>query len=231
MVKIPNFLKGNKKYEELISNSDLTWDFVYQCCLHIGVIKQISISDQTIEEWYKEFLKSYWSKKDFLKQYEALKNMVTYARIDLALWTKTERMYNEIELRNAIKIEVQSLISKGYRLKKELEKDTILTEEQKKQIRLSEYALQLIKYNLKSAREIEEIKEQEELRAKEILKDREKRILKLSDNEKNILLKECLDKKIILAETELEKRNAKVYLHKYADLISSAMIDGIESNS
>lgn len=230
MVKIPNFLKGDKRYIDLIKYTDLSWDFVYQCCLHLGVIKQITITDQTIEEWYKEFLKSNWSKKDFLKQYEALKSLETYARLDLALWLKTKKMYNEMELKYAIKIELQRLISKGDMLKKAMEKGELLNKEEKEIIRLREAELQVKKYNIAREREIEEVKEKEEKRVREIIKDREKDILQLNESEKLELLNNCIKDKIIIAETTSEINTALKYLHKYANIISQELIKQIACN-
>jgi len=188
---IPKFIRSDRYLIGLLVESNLSWDIVYKTCLNLGIIKQIAISDQTIEEWYKEFLKAGWTKEHFLKQYEALKTAETYGRVDYAMWVKSERMYSELELKQALEIEIQKRISRGEKLSKLMEKPKVITEQQEKDIRLYEANQANIRYNLRVAQELQEIQDQERTRIAEIEKDKEIRLRNATPEQRRQILTTC----------------------------------------
>lgn len=75
-----------------------------------------------------------WKKKDFDKQFEAVKRATLYGRIDFEAWVKTEMMYNEVDLKIKLNELIESKIQRGKFLK---DKKIELTEAEKQEVDLA----------------------------------------------------------------------------------------------
>lgn len=114
--------------------TDLSLRYVYDCCLTLKPLKGIDINEQQIRFWYIEFIRMKWLKKDFDKQFEAIKRATLYGRIDFEAWVKTEIMYNEIDLRVRLEDIINSKIQRGKFLK---DKKIELTDAEKQEVDLA----------------------------------------------------------------------------------------------
>ena len=128
----PKFI--NAALESYYKQTDLSLRYVFDCCFVLKPLKGIDVNEQQVQFWYIEFIKMGWKKKDFDKQFEALKRSSLFGRIDLENWLKTEIMYNEIDLNIKIQERIDSLIQRGKFLK---DKEVELSEEDKKAIDLA----------------------------------------------------------------------------------------------
>lgn len=118
----------------LYEQTDLSLRYVYDCCLTLKPLKGIDINEQQIRFWYIEFLNMKWKKKDFDKQFEAVKRATLYGRIDFEAWVKTEMMYNEVDLKIKLNELIESKIQRGKFLK---DKKIELTEAEKQEVDLA----------------------------------------------------------------------------------------------
>lgn len=63
--------------------------------------------------WYIEFIKSGWKKTDFDKQFERVKRLQIFNRLDIADWYRSDETYNEIDLNVAVDRKINHLIQRG----------------------------------------------------------------------------------------------------------------------
>ena len=124
----------NSELQPYYDQTDLELYYVFDCCKSLKPLKGIDVNKQQVEFWYKEFIRMGWKKKDFDKQFEAIKRATLYNRIDLENWLKTEIMYNEIDLNREITRIINNKIQRGERLKNIKAE---LTEEEKQEIDLA----------------------------------------------------------------------------------------------
>jgi hypothetical protein len=118
----------------LYEQTDLSLRYVYDCCLTLKPLKGIDINEQQIRFWYIEFLNMKWKKKDFDKQFEAIKRATLYGRIDFEAWVKTKMMFNEIDFNIELNERINSKIQRGKFLK---DKKIELTESEKQEVDLA----------------------------------------------------------------------------------------------
>ena len=127
----PKFI--DSELQPYYEQTDLELFYVFDCCKSLKPLKSIDVNEQQIEFFYKEFIKMGWTKKDFNKQFEAVKRATLYNRLDLDIWLKTEIMYNEIDLSVKIKEVIENKIAQGRRLQNQ---DIVLSDEDKQSIDL-----------------------------------------------------------------------------------------------
>lgn len=140
----PKIIKG--EFVELYNQTDLEFVYVYDCCKALKPLKGIDVNAQQVEFWYKEFLRMGWKKRDFDKQFEAVKRAKLFNRLDLENWTESEIMYNEIDLNVILDRRIDKIIREGRKLARKIE----LTEEEKRISELS--AMNDLKYELTKRR-------------------------------------------------------------------------------
>lgn len=134
----PKFI--NSELQPYYEQTDLTLTYVYDCCLTLKPLKGIDVNEQQVQFWFIEFIRMGWKKRDFDRQFAAIKRSTLYGRIDFELWIKTEMMYNEIDFNVKIKEAVENKIQQGKRLS-ELVAKCNYTEDEKKNISLYESTL------------------------------------------------------------------------------------------
>lgn len=78
-----------------------------------------------------------WKKKDFDKQFEAVKRTTLFGRIDFENWIKSEITYNEMDLRVEVDRQINNMIVKGERLKRIMDQGITLSEDEKRFVELS----------------------------------------------------------------------------------------------
>ena len=127
----PKFI--NSELQPYYEQTDLELFYVFDCCKSLKPLKGIDVNSQQVEFWYKEFIRMGWKKKDFDKQFEAIKRATLFNRIDFESWLKTEIMYNEIDFKTQLSKIIDNKISRGYLLK---DKQAELTDEEKQCIDL-----------------------------------------------------------------------------------------------
>ena len=149
----------------LYEQTDLSLKYVYECCLILKVLKSIDINEQMIRFWYIEFLNMKWKKKDFDKQFEAVKRATLYGRIDFEIWLKTPVMFNEIDFNVKLNEIINSKIQRGKFLKDQ-KPECNFTEEQKKDILLYESDLIFRKHQAEQLEANDEWIKQERIRLK-----------------------------------------------------------------
>jgi len=132
-VNIPNCV-NDSELVRFYEQTDLEFTFVYECAKSLKPLKGIDVNLQQVEFWYREFLRMGWKKKDFDKQFEAIKRAALYNRIDLENWLSTEVMYNEIDFNVGIQRAVDAKIQRGNYLK---DKKAELSEADKKVVDLA----------------------------------------------------------------------------------------------
>ncbi len=162
----PNFITA--ALESYYEQTDLTLKWVYDCCLTLKPLKGIDINEQQIQFWYIEFIKMGWKKKDFDKQFEAIKRATLYGRIDFEAWVKTEMMYNEIDFNVKLNEAINNRIQQGKILKHKIPKCSY-TDEEKEKISLYEASLIKGKFEREQFEANEEWVKQERIRIKKEL--------------------------------------------------------------
>lgn len=128
----PKFI--NSELQPYYEKTDLTLTYVYDCCLTLKPLKGIDVNEQQVQFWFIEFIRMGWKKKDFDKQFEAVKRATLYGRIDFEVWLKTETMYNEIDFNLKLKETINNKIQRGKFLK---DKKIELTEAEKQEVDLA----------------------------------------------------------------------------------------------
>lgn len=158
----------NSALEKYYEQTDLSLKWVYDCCLTLKPLKGIDVNDMQIQFWYIEFIKMGWMKKDFDKQFEAIKRTMLYNRIDLENWLTTEKMYNEIDFNIKLQQAIDDKIQQGKFLSNK-KAGCNLTDEEKKKISLYEADLIKKKYLREQLEANEEWIKQERIRLKKEL--------------------------------------------------------------
>jgi hypothetical protein len=125
----PKFI--NSELQPYYDATDLEVGYVFDCCKALKPLKGIDVNEQQITFWYREFIRMGWKKKDFDKQFEAVKRATLYNRIDFEVWLKTEKIYNEIDFEIEVGKRINRLIERGKSLKN---KEVILSEADKQTI-------------------------------------------------------------------------------------------------
>lgn len=148
--------------------TDLELFYVFDCCKSLKPLKGIDVNSQQVEFWYKEFIRMGWKKRDFDKQFEAVKRATLYGRIDFEVWLKTEIMYNEIDFSVKLKNAIDSKIQQG-RILKNKTAECSYTDEQKKNISLYEATTIQQQYERELLEANEEWVKQERIRIKKEL--------------------------------------------------------------
>lgn len=134
----PKFI--NSELQPYYEQTDLTLTYVYDNCLTLKPLKGIDVNEQQIQFWFIEFIRMGWKKRDFDKQFNAIKRATLFNRIDLDSWLKTETMYNEIDFNVRLKEVIENKIQQG-RILKDMKIECSYTEEEKEKIRLYESTL------------------------------------------------------------------------------------------
>lgn len=217
----PVFICSSTVLFEKYKDTDLDYSEVYFTCEYLGRLKMITIDKKTIDAWYSEFIREGWTKKDFQRQYEAVKAKKVYNRVDLADWFETEKQYNEYELRAEVEKEVNRRIEKGRQLVKNGAK---ISQKAALDVRLYAADAAKRKLDLEYAQIIEEIRVKEFNYALSIAKKTEKQIESLSPEDRAKLFRYALNKKLIVAGTTSEKETAFRYLHKLTGAITPEVI-------
>lgn len=224
-VLVPDVIKDDHYLMSLYNETDLDYAYVALKCEILSRMKMIDLAKENVMEWYSEFLKAKWTKKIFDNQFEAIKLKEVFGRLDIATWLKSERMYTEPEFRAGIRNEVDKLISRG---RSAIKNGARVSKDAEIEIRAAAADEAIKTWKRERSNIIDEIQEQEKTRVREILKDREKRIAGLSYEQKSIILTICLEKGLIIANSEPEKIIALKYLHKYADVITDGLLSGFQ---
>lgn len=120
--------------EEYYEQTDLSLQYVYDCCKTLKPLKGIDVNAQQVQFWYVEFIKMGWKKKDFDKQFESVKRATLFGRLDFETWVKTEMMYNEIDFAKKLSEMIDAKIIRGKYLK---DKKIELTDAEKKEVDLA----------------------------------------------------------------------------------------------
>lgn len=169
--------------------TDLTLTWVYECCLSLKPLKGIDVNDMQVEFWYKEFIRMGWKKKDFDRQFEAIKRATLYNRIDLENWLNTEETFNEIDFNVSVQRRVDTLIQRGNYLKESKDQ---LSDADKKYIQLA--AVQKFEFECTRERseKIEKLIEEEKNKMKQSNQKKKEKISKLSLAEKVKILDRCI---------------------------------------
>lgn len=162
----PKFI--NSELQPYYEKTDLTLTYVYDCCLTLKPLKGIDVNEQQVQFWFIEFIRMGWNKKDFDKQFSAIKRATLYGRIDFESWVNTEIMYNEIDFNVRLKEIINNKIQQGKILKDKIAIVT-LTEEEKEKIRLYESDLIKQKFLRDQLEANEEWVKQERIRIKKEL--------------------------------------------------------------
>jgi len=162
----PKFI--NSALSDYYDQTDLTLRWVYDCCLTLKPLKGIDVNEQQVQFWFIDFIKMGWKKKDFDKQFAAIKRAVLYNRIDFENWLNTEIMYNQVDFGIRLKEIIDSKIQQGKFLK-DKKADCILTDEEKQNISLYEADLIKQRYEREQLEANEEWVKQERLRLKKEL--------------------------------------------------------------
>ena len=162
----PKFI--NSTLQPYYEKTDLTLKWVYDCCKTLKPLKGIDVNEMQVQFWYIEFIKMGWMKKDFDKQFEAIKRATLYGRIDLESWIKTEIMYNEIDFNVKLKEAIENRILQGKALK-ERKVECGYTDEEKEKISLYEADLIKRKYERDQLEANEDWVKKERIRIKKSL--------------------------------------------------------------
>ena len=162
----PKFI--NSALESYYEQTDLTLRWVYDCCLTLKPLKGIDVNEQQIQFWFIEFIKMGWKKKDFDKQFAAIKRAVLYNRIDFENWLTTEIIYNQIDLGVRVKEIIENKIMRG-KLLKDKTPECSFTDEEKQNISLYEAGLIKQRYEREQLEANEYWIRQERLRLKKEL--------------------------------------------------------------
>lgn len=162
----PKFI--DSELQSYYEQTDLELFYVFDCCKSLKPLKSIDVNEQQIEFFYKEFIRMGWKKKDFDKQFAAVKRATLYNRLDLDVWIKTEIMYNEIDFNVKIKETIDNKIQQGMKLKN-LNVVCSYTDEEKEKIRLYESTLIKQKIMREQSEANEEWIRQERIRIKKEL--------------------------------------------------------------
>lgn len=128
----PKFI--DSELQTYYEQTDLELFYVFDCCKSLKPLKSIDVNEQQIEFFYKEFIRMGWKKKDFDKQFAAVKRATLYNRLDLDVWIKTEIMYNEIDFNVKLSEIINNKIQRGNFLK---DKKVELTDKEKTEIDLA----------------------------------------------------------------------------------------------
>ena len=131
----PKFI--NSELQPYYEQTDLTLTHVYNSCLTLKPLKGIDINEQQVQYWYIEFIRMGWKKKDFDKQFEAVKRAMLFNRIDIENWTNTEMMWNSTDFRVKVENAINDRIRNGKLLGEKVIKCNY-SDEQKKDILLYE---------------------------------------------------------------------------------------------
>lgn len=162
----PKFI--NSELQLYYEQTDLELFYVFDCCKSLKPLKGIDVNSQQVEFWYKEFIRMGWKKKDFDKQFEAVKRATLFNRLDLDVWIKTELMYNEIDFNVRIKEVIENKIQQG-RILKDKKIGCSYTEDEKQAILLYESDLIKQKTQREQSEANEEWLKQERIRIKKEL--------------------------------------------------------------
>lgn len=163
----PKFI--NSALEDYYNQTDLTLTWVYDCCLTLKPLKGIDVNEQQVQFWFIEFIKMGWKKRDFDKQFEAVKRATLYNRIDFETWVKTEMMYNEIDFNVKLDKTINDKIQYGGFLSDYKHPDCNFNEDQKRDISLYETNLIKKRYEREQLEANEDWVKQERIRIKKEL--------------------------------------------------------------
>lgn len=151
--------------EPYYESTDLTLQYVFDCCKTLKPLKGIDVNTQQVQFWYIEFIKMGWKKKDFDRQFETIKRATLFGRIDFEAWVKTEMMYNEIDFNIKLDQVINNKIQQG-KILAEKKGECNYTEEEKKKISLYEANLIKQRYEREQLEANEEWLRQERIRIK-----------------------------------------------------------------
>jgi hypothetical protein len=77
----------------------------------------ITISDETIQAWYVEFLREGWSSNKFNERISEMRNLKTYGeRIDISDWFEKEGNYTPAQVAEMLQKRINEIITRANRL-------------------------------------------------------------------------------------------------------------------
>lgn len=191
--------------------------YVYEKCIKLIVIKNISVSNESVQAWFIEFIRMGWSTYIFNRQYEAVKRAKLFGALDFSIWIKEERMYGESEFNLMLTKKIERMIRLSATLNPEQIK---LTNRENALAKLLAYKKLKSECIKQRSDLMDEEKRLQMKKMREKLSEKKKTIRAMSEKKRRILLDDLIDEGVFyMTEKKKEYEAILKHLDAYADLI------------
>lgn len=195
---------------------------VYKQCLKLVPLKNITVSNESVEVWFIEFIKMGWNTYQFNRQLEAVKRAKLFGGLDFNIWVTEERMYGESEFNSMLIEKIERMIRLSTTLKPE---EIKLTNRENALAKILAYKKLKLDCIRKRSDLMEEERRSQLHQARKKLSEKKSIIYKLSEKKKRILLDKLIEKEtFFITEKKTEYEAILKHLDAYADLIPINLI-------